>query len=91
MTSTAAMLKSFFTLKVEPDPDDVLRAAQALGDKSMTPETVRELIEPKLEGALRSVAAESEIQDLLQKRQEFADKVQEACGEDLESPKRFDA
>ncbi|MCG9130983.1 hypothetical protein J5I95_04790 [Candidatus Poribacteria bacterium] len=73
-----------FYLKVEPKEDDVLRAAQALGDKSMTPETVRELIEPKLEGALRSVAAESEIQELLQKRQEFADKVQEACGEDLE-------
>ncbi len=73
-----------FYLKVEPDEDDVLRAAQALGDKSMTPETVRELIEPKLEGALRSVAAESEIQDLLQKRQEFADKVQVACGEDLQ-------
>ena len=74
-----------FYLKVEPEPDDVLRAAQALGDKSMTPETVRELIEPKLEGALRSVAAESDIQDLLQKRQEFADKVQEACGEDLQT------
>ena len=73
-----------FYLKVEPEEDDVLRAAQALGDKSMTPETVRELIEPKLEGALRSVAAESAIQELLQKRQEFADKVQEACGEDLE-------
>ena len=74
-----------FYLKVEPQEDDVLRAAQALGDKSMTPETVRELIEPKLEGALRSVAAESEIQELLQKRQEFADKVQEACGEDLQT------
>ena len=73
-----------FYLKVEPNQMDILRAAQALGDKSMTPETVRELIEPKLEGALRSVAAESEIQDLLQKRQEFADKVQGACGEDLE-------
>ena len=73
-----------FYLKVEPEETDILRAAQALGDKSMTPETVRELIEPKLEGALRSVAAESEIQDLLQKRQEFADKVQETCGEDLE-------
>ena len=74
-----------FYLKVEPEETDILRAAQALGDKSMTPETVRELIEPKLEGALRSVAAESEIQDLLQKRQEFADKVQSACGEDLET------
>ena len=74
-----------FYLKVEPEETEILRAAQALGDKSMTPETVRELIEPKLEGALRSVAAESEIQDLLQKRQEFADKVQVACGEDLET------
>ena len=73
-----------FYLKVEPNQTDILRAAQALGDKSMTPETVRELIEPKLEGALRSVAAESEIQDLLQKRQEFGDKVQAACGEDLQ-------
>ena len=72
-----------FYLKVEPEETDILRAAQALGDKSMTPETVRELIEPKLEGALRSVAAESDIQDLLQKRQEFADKVQATCGEDL--------
>ena len=74
-----------FYLKVEPNQIDILRAAQALGDKSMTPETVRELIEPKLEGALRSVAAESEIQDLLQKRQEFGDKVQAACGEDLQT------
>ena len=74
-----------FYLKVEAEEDDVLRAAQALGDKSMTPETVRELIEPKLEGALRSVAAESDIQDLLQKRQEFGDKVQDACGEDLKT------
>ena len=74
-----------FYLKVEPNQTDILRAAQALGDKSMTPETVRELIEPKLEGALRSVAAESEIQDLLQKRQEFGDKVQAACGEDLQT------
>ena len=74
-----------FYLKVEPEETDILRAAQALGDKSMTPETVRELIEPKLEGALRSVAAESDIQDLLQKRQEFADKVQSTCGEDLET------
>ncbi len=73
-----------FYLKVKPEENDILRAAQALGDKSMTPETVRELIEPKLEGALRSVAAESHIQDLLQKRQEFAEKVQSACGEDLE-------
>ncbi len=78
-----ADIEAVFYLKVEPVEEDILRAAQALGDKSMTPETIRELIEPKLEGALRSVAAESEIQDLLQKRQEFEDKVQQTCGEDL--------
>ena len=72
-----------FYLKVDPEEDDILKAAQALGDKSMTPETIRELIEPMLDGAIRSVAAESEIQDLLQKRIEFADNVQEACGESL--------
>ena len=72
-----------FYLKVDPEEDPILKAAQALGDKSMTPETIRELIEPMLDGAIRSVAAESEIQDLLQKRQEFADKVQDACGENL--------
>lgn len=76
-----------FYIKVTPDENenniDILKAAQALGDKSMTPETVRELIEPMLDGALRSVAAASEIQDLLQKREEFADKVKDACGSDL--------
>ena len=72
-----------FYLKVDPKEEDILKAAQALGDKSMTPETIRELIEPMLDGALRSVAAESQIQDLLQKRIEFADKVLDACGDNL--------
>ena len=72
-----------FYIKVDSKEDDVLKAAQALGDKSMTPETIRELIEPMLDGALRSVAAESQIQDLLQKRIEFGDKVLDACGSNL--------
>ena len=72
-----------FYIKVDPIEEDILTAAQALGDKSMTPETIRELIEPMLDGALRSVAAESQIQDLLQKRLEFADKVLDACGTNL--------
>jgi uncharacterized membrane protein YqiK len=75
--------EAVFYIKVEPAQDDILKAAQSLGDKSMTPETIRELIDSKLEGALRSVAAETQIQDLLQRRVEFADKVQTACGEDL--------
>ena len=80
-----ANVEAVFYLQVEPSEDDILRAAQALGDKSMTPETIRELIEPKLEGALRSVAAESEITELLQKRGEFAEKVDGAVGENLKN------
>ena len=80
-----ANVEAVFYLQVEPNEEDILRAAQALGDKSMTPETIRELIEPKLEGALRSVAAESEITELLQKRVEFAEKVDRAVGENLKN------
>ncbi|MBB15437.1 hypothetical protein CMK22_09195 [Candidatus Poribacteria bacterium] len=79
-----ADVEAVFYLQVQPMEDDILRAAQSLGDKNMTPETIRDLIEQKLEGALRSVAAESDIEDLLQKREEFADKVQEAVGVNLQ-------
>ena len=78
-----ADVEAVFYLQVEPNEEDIMRAAQALGDKSMTPETIRELIEPKLEGALRSVAAESAIAELLQRRVEFAEKVEDAVGENL--------
>ena len=84
------MLKWYFISRLhllilaQKSIDDILKAAQALGDKSMTPETVRELIEPMLDGALRSVAAESDIQDLLQKTTwNSREKVKDACGSDL--------
>ena len=80
-----ADVEAVFYLQVQPLEDDILRAAQSLGDKNMTPETIRELIEQKLEGALRSVAAESGIEELLQRREEFADKVQEAVGVNLQT------
>ena len=79
-----ADVEAVFYLQVQPMEEDILRAAQSLGDKNMTPETMKELIEQKLEGALRSVAAESDIEELLQKREEFADKVQEAVGVNLQ-------
>ena len=79
-----ADVEAVFYLQVQPMEEDILRAAQSLGDKNMTPETMKELIEQKLEGALRSVAAESDIEELLQKREEFADKVQQAVGVNLQ-------
>ena len=80
-----ADVEAVFYLQVQPMEEDILRAAQSLGDKNVTPETMKELIEQKLEGALRSVAAESDIEELLQKREEFADKVQDAVGVNLQT------
>jgi uncharacterized membrane protein YqiK len=60
-------------------------ASRTLGDRSLTPQALRDLEEGKLIGALRSVSATQTLQDLHEKRQEFADAVQQTCMEDLMS------
>ncbi len=79
-----ADIEAAFFIRVEPEPDQILRAAQSLGERTMTAEELTELLEQKLEGALRIVAAEKELQDLLQKRKDFAEAVQESVRSDLE-------
>ncbi|MEO2005604.1 MAG: SPFH domain-containing protein, partial [Candidatus Poribacteria bacterium] len=79
-----ADIEAAFFIRVEPDEDRVLRAAQSLGERTMTAEELTELLESKLEGALRTVAAEKELQDLLQKRAQFGEAVQDAVRKDLE-------
>jgi len=74
-----------FYIRVEAKEDDILRASRTLGDKSLSPENLRQLEEGKLIGALRSVAATQTLRDLHEKRMEFADAVQETCMEDLMS------
>jgi uncharacterized membrane protein YqiK len=83
--SLRADIEAEFYIRVEAKEDDILGASRTLGDKSLNPETLRELEEGKLIGALRSVAATQTLQDLHEKRQEFADGVQEACMDDLMS------
>jgi uncharacterized membrane protein YqiK len=78
-------IEAEFYIRVEAKEDDILKASRTLGDRSLNPESLRELEEGKLVGALRSVAATLSLQDLHEKRQEFADAVQEACMEDLMS------
>lgn len=78
-------IEAEFYIRVEAKEDDILKASRTLGDRSLNPESLRELEEGKLVGALRSVAATQTLQDLHEKRQEFADAVQEACMEDLMS------
>jgi len=78
-------IEAEFYIRVEAKEDDILKASRTLGDKSLNPDNLRELEEGKLVGALRSVAATQTLQDLHEKRQEFADAVQETCMEDLMS------
>ena len=77
-------LEAQFYVKIEPHEQDVLKAVASLGDKTLTPAEVNNLLEGKLVGVLRSVAATMDLQELHEKRQQFSDQVQEACRDDLE-------
>ena len=77
-------IQAEFYVKIEPNELDVLKAVASLGEKTLTPQAVNTLLEGKLVGVLRSVAATMDLQELHEKRQEFSDQVQEACLEDLE-------
>ncbi len=74
-----------FYVRVEANADDVLLAARSLGEYSMTPENIMTLIEAKLVGALRSVAATRQLIELHEKRDDFQDDVQQAVRVDLRS------
>ena len=78
-------IEAEFYIRVEAKEDNILMASRTLGDRSLTPQALRDLEEGKLIGALRSVSATQTLQDLHEKRQEFADAVQQTCMEDLMS------
>ncbi len=73
-----------FYIRVDPKEEQILKAARSLGDKSLTPETVKQLVEAKLVGALRAVAATKNMLELHTERQKFEDAVQEGLRLDLE-------
>jgi len=65
-----------FYIKVPAEKDRILDAARSLGDRSLSPESVKDLVEAKLVGALRSVAATKMLMELHEDRDGFADGVQ---------------
>ncbi|MEZ0230316.1 MAG: SPFH domain-containing protein, partial [Planctomycetota bacterium] len=76
-------LEVVFHIRVEPVEERVLNAARSLGDKALSGASVKDLVEGKLVGALRSVAATRDLMELHQKRDEFADAVHEALKGEL--------
>lgn len=72
-----------FYVRVQSSVDAIANAAQTLGQRTMQPEALRELIEGKLVDALRAVAAEMTMEQMHEKRGEYVRLVRAATAEDL--------
>jgi uncharacterized membrane protein YqiK len=72
-----------FYVRVQATPDAVAAAAQTLGQRTLQPEKLEELIEGKFVDALRTVAAEMTMEELHEKRGEYVKRVRLVVSEDL--------
>jgi uncharacterized membrane protein YqiK len=82
-------LSAEFYIRVEPNEDDVKKAARTIGidEGHASTDAIRakaqQLLEPKLIGAIRAVAAQSDFLALHLNREHFAQEVSNALREDL--------
>jgi uncharacterized membrane protein YqiK len=72
-----------FYVRVAANADSVAAAAQTLGQRTMEPEQLKELVEGKFVDALRTAAAEMTMEELHEKRGSYVRRVREAVAEDL--------
>ncbi len=72
-----------FYVRVAATPESVAAAAQTLGQRTMAPAELRELVEGKFIDALRTAAAEMTMEELHEKRGHYVRRVREAVAEDL--------
>ncbi|HUT34184.1 MAG TPA: SPFH domain-containing protein [Planctomycetota bacterium] len=73
-----------FYIKVQPEANDILNAARSLGEKSVSEDSISDLVMEKLISALRTVAATRPLIELHTKRDEFASAVQQIVTQDLQ-------
>jgi len=76
-------VKAEFYVRVRPDAGSIAMAAQTLGQRTMHPEALKDLVEGKFVDALRSVAAGMSMNELHEQRAEFVQKVQQVSSNDL--------
>ncbi|OPX41790.1 MAG: flotillin family protein [Deltaproteobacteria bacterium] len=72
-----------FFVRVKPNEDAIADAAQTLGRRTTDAKLLHELVEGRFIDALRAVAAEMKMDELHEKRAEFARKVKALVKEDL--------
>ncbi|GBD27133.1 Inner membrane protein YqiK [bacterium HR30] len=72
-----------FYIRIGTDPESIEKASRSLGDKSFSADGIRALVEEKLVGALRSVAAATTLVELHENRRGFAVAVKDLLLEPL--------
>jgi uncharacterized membrane protein YqiK len=72
-----------FYVRVQASPEAISSAAQTLGQRTMQPELLKELLEGKFVDALRTVAAETTMEELHEKRGDYVRKVRTTVAADL--------
>jgi len=76
-------VRAEFYVRVQPTSESIANAAQTLGQRTMRPADLKELVEGKFVDALRAVAAEMAMEELHEQRVNFVQKVQLAVSEDI--------
>lgn len=79
-----ADIKAIFYIKVNPTVEGIVDAARTIGGKQVDAEAVKQLVDAKLDGALRDVAASFTLMSLHQEREKFIQEVQNRLKTDLE-------
>jgi uncharacterized membrane protein YqiK len=72
-----------FFVRAIPTVEGISTAAQTLGQRTLNPEALKVLVEDKFVDALRAASVSMTMQELLDKRQDFIQAVQNAVAEDL--------
>src|SRR5580704_607730 len=72
-----------FYVRVQASTEAISSAAQTLGQRTLEPETLKELVEGKFVDALRTVAAEMTMEELHEKRGEYVKRVKGVVAADL--------
>jgi uncharacterized membrane protein YqiK len=73
-----------FFVRVKQTAEAVSTAAQTLGQRTLAPDALKQLVEDKFVDSLRSTAATMTMHELQDKRRDFVQAVQNAVAEDLE-------
>ncbi len=72
-----------FYVRVQASADAIAAAAQTLGQRTLQPEMLKELVEGKFVDALRTVAAEMTMEQMHEKRGEYVSRVRAVVAADL--------